>query len=48
MQDLKTDASLVRTVKAVHGCRESQFDPDFEVGLVHYLRDQYSQNQLSR
>jgi acetyltransferase-like isoleucine patch superfamily enzyme len=36
----------IRTVEAVHGRREVQPDPDFELGLARYLRDQYDNTAL--
>ncbi len=35
-----------RIVEAVHGLRETQPDPEFEIGLAQYLRDQYSRDAL--
>jgi acetyltransferase-like isoleucine patch superfamily enzyme len=36
----------IRTVEAVHGRREIQPDPNFELGLATYLRDQYDSTAL--
>jgi acetyltransferase-like isoleucine patch superfamily enzyme len=38
--------SVKRVVRAVYGLIEIQPDPDFEVGLTKYLRDQYSREEL--
>lgn len=35
-----------RVVKAVHGLQQLQPDPEFEVGMAEYLRQQYSNNGL--
>ena len=35
-----------RTVKAVHGLRELEPDPEFEIGLAGHLNDQYGQETL--
>jgi acetyltransferase-like isoleucine patch superfamily enzyme len=36
----------IRTVEAVHGRREIQPDPNFELGLATYLRDHYDNTAL--
>ncbi len=38
--------SVKRVVRAVYGLIEIQPDPDFEVGLSKYLRDQYNRDEL--
>ena len=35
-----------RVVKAVHGLKESEPDPEFEIGLAEYLRNQYGRDGL--
>ncbi|AFY90199.1 acyltransferase [Chroococcidiopsis thermalis] len=35
-----------RTVKAVHGLKDFQPDPNFEIGLAEYLLDRYGQKAL--
>jgi len=35
-----------RIVEAVHGLREIQPDPEFEISLAQYLRDQYTRDAL--
>lgn len=35
-----------RIVKAVHGLKDSQPDPDFEIGLAEHLLNQYGQKAL--
>ncbi|GAB4341876.1 MAG: acyltransferase [Leptolyngbyaceae cyanobacterium] len=41
-----TDVVLNRVVKAVHGAQQDQPDPEFELGMVEYLREQYSKDGL--
>ncbi|MDZ4876355.1 MAG: 2,3,4,5-tetrahydropyridine-2,6-dicarboxylate N-acetyltransferase [Chroococcidiopsis cubana SAG 39.79] len=36
----------IRTVQAVHGLKDFQPDPDFEIGLAEYLLNQYGQKGL--
>lgn len=40
------DAMTARVVKAVHGLKEYQLDPEFEIGLATYLRSQYEPKAL--
>jgi acetyltransferase-like isoleucine patch superfamily enzyme len=40
------NSSAARIVKAVHGLKEQQPDPEFEVGLAEYLRIQYDHKAL--
>lgn len=35
------DSTLTRIVKAVHGLKEQQSDPEFEIGLSNHLRSQF-------
>ncbi|MBW4636971.1 MAG: N-acetyltransferase [Gloeocapsa sp. UFS-A4-WI-NPMV-4B04] len=42
-----SDSPESRIIKAVHGLQELQLDPEFEVGMAEYLRQQYSNNGLS-
>lgn len=36
-----------RIIKAVHGAQQLQPDPEFEVGMAEYLRQQYNNNALN-
>ncbi|MBE2223198.1 MAG: acyltransferase [Anaerolineae bacterium] len=43
-----TDSSekTARVVEAVHGLKKVEPDPDFEIGLANYLRENYSRDAL--
>lgn len=41
-----TDPASIKIVKAVHGSQKSESDPEFELGMVEYLREQYSKDGL--
>jgi acetyltransferase-like isoleucine patch superfamily enzyme len=41
-----TNPVLGKVVKAVHGSQQLQPDPEFELGMVEYLREQYSNDGL--
>ncbi len=41
-----SESGTSRIVKAVHGVQEFQPDPDFEIQMAEYLRQQYSRNEL--
>ncbi len=40
------DSTLTRLVKAVHGLKEQQLDPEFEIGLSNHLRSQFERTVL--
>ncbi len=40
------DSTLTRLVKAVHGLKEQQLDPEFEIGLSNHLRSQFERTTL--
>ncbi|HEY9848469.1 MAG TPA: acyltransferase [Leptolyngbyaceae cyanobacterium] len=41
-----SESGTSRIVKAVHGVQGFQPDPDFEIQMAEYLRQQYSRNEL--
>jgi acetyltransferase-like isoleucine patch superfamily enzyme len=41
-----TDRVLNKIVKAVHGSQKLEPDPEFELGMVEYLREQYGKDDL--
>lgn len=43
---LESETTTSRIVKAVHGLRPAEPDPEFELGLSDYLRGQYSREAL--
>ena len=43
---LDRDEIVARTVEAVHGLRQLEPDPEFELGLTEYLRNQYGRDAL--
>jgi acetyltransferase-like isoleucine patch superfamily enzyme len=42
----ETTERITRVVQAVHALRETDSDPEFEIGLANYLRDSFSRDAL--